>query len=43
VQPTLAADGGPLRLESIMRRVDPPEAVDASEDRSGARRVESAR
>jgi transglutaminase superfamily protein len=41
VQPTLVADGGPVQLESIMRRIDKPMDKSATLQDSAARRVET--
>jgi hypothetical protein len=40
VQPTLSADGGPVQLESIMRRVDKPIDASGTQVDPAARRVE---
>lgn len=41
VQPTLSADGGPVQLESVMRRLDKPADKSSTYQDSAARRVES--
>ncbi len=41
VQPSLSADGGPVSLESIMRRTDKPAAAKSADDDTAASRVES--
>ena len=40
VQPTLVADGGPVQLESIMRRIDKPMDKSSALEDSAARRAE---
>jgi hypothetical protein len=40
VQPTLSADGGPVKLESIMRRVDKPHDQSGTLPDTAAQRVE---